>query len=99
MYLELFLCFFPKVLAFARLPCARSNYYYIIDCKMAASDNTWDSVRRIQSVTQTTIDNIDKHLSLVEQRGIANPEATQSGRSSIEPERSPDTTIASRSIN
>ena len=70
-----------------------------MDCEMAVSDNPSDSVRRIQSVAQTAINNIYKLVSLVEQRGSANPGAAKSWRSSIEPERLADTTNASQSIN
>ena len=56
--------------------------------EVAASDNTSDSVRLIQSVAQTAIDNINKLVSLVEQKSSGNPEALQSRRSSIELETS-----------
>lgn len=95
--MELFFSFFPhKPLR----PCVCHVLgQTIVDYKMAASDNTSDSVHLIQSVAQTAIDDINELLFLVEQRGSANPEATQSRRSCIEPERSTDTAIASRSIN
>lgn len=56
--------------------------------EVAASDNTSDSIRLIQSVAQTAIDNINKLVSLVEQKGSGNPEALQSPRSPIELETS-----------
>ena len=56
--------------------------------EVAASDNNSDSIRLIQSVAQTAIDNINMLASLVEQKGSGNPEALQSRRRSIELETS-----------
>ena len=56
--------------------------------EVAASDNTSDSIRLIQSVAQTAIDNMNKLVSLVKQKGSGNPEALQSRRSPIELETS-----------
>ena len=64
MYTELFSNFCHKSLR----PCVCHVFAQtVIDYKVAASHNTSDSVRRIQSVGLTAIDNINKLLSLVEQ--------------------------------